>query len=115
MNKEQKESFDKWLKTRPQSVQDLAAKYPPGIYKMKAGAPYGISCEGTLVHLISYIENGEIGVAVMAADKLPMAIEHEKVLCKKHGKDPETIHKQNVSVQVDPQWMDWYCEFPKNV
>lgn len=97
--------FKKWLKTRPAVIQELAGKYPPGEYIIKDGAPYGVSCPGTKVHLNSYYENGLVSVIVMAYDKLPQAIHHEILLCSKHGKNAKEIHKQNIKVDIDPIWM----------
>lgn len=102
--------FNDWLATRPESIQKLAKKYPPGIYKMKDGAPYSISCGGTLVHLESYRESGEIGVVVMSKDKLPACTEHEKQLCKQHGTNFEEAHALNIFLHVDPIHVEWYSE-----
>lgn len=57
-----------------------------------------------MVTLLSYNENGEVTVAVMAEDKLPSAIEHEKQLHIRYGTPP--AHDKNISIQVDPQWIE---------
>jgi len=72
---------------------------------MNAGAPYGISCEGTLVQLHSYSEDGTVGVIVTAQNKLPAAIQYEKMLSNKHGKDADAMHKQDILVRIDPKHM----------
>jgi len=108
MTPEEQKLFDQWLLERPEVIQKLAAKYPPADYRMKEGAPYGISCPGTKVSLVSYRENGEVSVAVMAEDKLPTGLEHEKKLAAQHGKTHmiEQIHAQNVQVYIDPIWLE---------
>lgn len=99
------EEFQNWLKTRPAVIQELGNKYPPGEYIIKSGAPYGISCEGTKVHLFSYHEDGTVSVVVMAGDKTPAGLAHEDQLCELHGKDKAMAHKANVKVNIDPEWM----------
>lgn len=99
----------KWLKDKPEIIKELAHKFPPGEYRIKENAPYGISCEGTKVFLHSYTEEGEIGVVVMAENKLPAAIKHEIKLGKEFNKTPEEmieIHKGNVLVYIEPQWLE---------
>lgn len=98
-------AFQQWLATRPASVQRLAKKYPPGKYRIKPGAPYGISCPGTIVELYSYTEHGEIGVIVRAADKLPQALVHERTLQERHGNDTPH-HDKDFLVHIDPAWME---------
>jgi hypothetical protein len=98
-------AFQQWLMTRPISVQRLAKKYPPGKYRIKTGAPYGISCPGTIVELHSYTEHGEVGVIVRAVEKLPHALVHERTLQEQHGNaDPH--HGKDFLVHIDPTWME---------
>jgi hypothetical protein len=106
MTEQQEKIFAKWLETRPQVIRELAIKFPPGEYRMKDGAPYGISCEGTKVHLESYLENGSIGVVVLAENKLPAGLEHERILAERYEKNVKEIHAQNVKVEVDPKWLE---------
>lgn len=108
MTEEQQKLFDEWLSTRPESIKQLAAKYPPADYRIKEGAPYGISCPGTKVTINSYIENGDISVIVMAEDKLPAGLEHERKLAEQYEKLHmiEELHAQNVTVQIDPKWLE---------
>jgi hypothetical protein len=98
-------AFQQWLMTRPISVQRLAKKYPPGKYRIKTGAPYGISCPGTIVELYSYTEHGEVGVIVRAAEKLPQALVHERTLQEQHGND-SPFHDKDFLVQINPKWME---------
>jgi len=99
--------FEKWLKDRPQCIKDLAAKYPPGQYRMKEDAPYGVSCEHTEVTLCSYMESGHVGIIVEAKNKLPRAICHEITLARKYNKldQLEEFHAKDVNVEIDPKWM----------
>lgn len=102
MNKE----FEEWLSTRPKVIQDLARKYPLGEYVIKAGAPYGISCPGTKVQMFSYHENGTVSVIVLARDKTPQGISHEKYLSDKFGKNIDESIEADVKVNIDPKWME---------
>lgn len=97
-------TFQQWLKSRPISIQRLAKKYPPGKYRIKIGAPYGVSCPGTVVEIHSYTEHGEVGVIVRAAEKLPQALAHERALQEQHGND-SPHHEKDVLVHIDPTWM----------
>lgn len=104
-----KEEFEAWLATRPKAVQELAAKYPPGDYKMKEDAPYGVTAPGCTVNLISYREDGLVGVVILAKDKSEAALEHETRVAKQHGRtdeEIEEIHKMDVKAHVDPQWLE---------
>jgi hypothetical protein len=106
MTAEEKKIFDEWLETRPESIKELAAKYPPGEYIIKEGAPYGISAPGTKVILHSYFEDGNVRVAVLAENKTAAGLEHERKLAEEYNKNVEDIHKQNVLVEIDPVWME---------
>lgn len=101
--------FEDWLSSRPPKIQELAKKYPPhNKYIIKDGAPYSISCPGTVVEIISYSESGEIRVAVLAKDKTKDAIEHEKKLGKIHNRPQKVIDsfkQTNISVLIDPIWI----------
>jgi hypothetical protein len=81
-------------------VQRLARQYPPGWYRIKEGAPYGISYPGTIVKLYSYVESGDVGVIVFTQRKRPEAIEHERMLAKMHGTPP--VHGKDILVRIDP-------------
>lgn len=109
MTPEQKKQYDEWVSTRPIEIQELSKKYPPGEYVIKEGAPYTISCPGTKVYLHSYILDGNVTVVVMAKDKLPAAIEHEKILGAQYHKTEkqlQKIHESNVEIEIDPIWID---------
>lgn len=101
--------FNEWLQDRPPVIKDLAAKYPPDVwYIVKTGAPYGVCCAGTKVFINSYREDGWVGVVVLAKNKLPAAIEHEKMLGHKHNHSEERIaefHKRDIAVEIDPRWL----------
>ena len=103
-----KEQWLEWIKSRPESVQEIISKYPPGEYLIKEGAPYGVSCPGTKVILHSYGEDRTIGVIVPAENKLPAALEHERKLAIQHNKLSKLaeFHASNVKVFVDPQYLE---------
>ena len=104
-----KETFEAWLEERPESIKQLVAKYPPGTYTMKEGAPYRITDPGTEVELVSYLEDGNVGVAVKAANKSKDAIEHEKKLgayYQKTEEEIEAIHNSDIVAHVDPEWLE---------
>lgn len=104
-----KEQFEEWLATRPQAIQELAKQYPPGDYKIKEGAPYGITAPGCTVNLVSYREDGIVRVVLKAKDKSEAAIQHEDMLCDQYGKtdeEREEIHSSDVQAHVDPQWLE---------
>ena len=104
-----KDTFEAWLATKPESVQELARQYPPGEYKIKEDAPVKITTPGSTVLLISYLEEGQLGVMVKGEDKSDDALEHETMLCERYKKskeEVEKIHKQDVTVNVDPEWIE---------
>jgi hypothetical protein len=104
-----KDTFEAWLATKPKEVQELAKKYPPGDYKIKEDAPVKVTKPGSTVLLISYLETGQIGVMIKGEDKSDDAIEHETMLCERYKKSKEElekIHKQDVTVNVDPEWLE---------
>ena len=111
LTKKQEIKFQKWLSERPKIIQELGKKYPPSnSYIMKPNAPYGLSCEGTIVELTGYLEDGHVSVIVLAENKTPAGREHERLLCEKYNKDFEEISKQNVKVEIDPIWMEAFDE-----
>lgn len=102
-------NWAEWVESRPQVIKDLIFDFPPGIYRIKPGAPYGVSTPGTEVHLHSYLEDGTVKVVVPAANKSPEALAHERMLGEKHGKTPEeikTLHEANILVNIETQWME---------
>jgi len=104
-----KDTFEEWLATRPQEVQELAKAYPPGEYRIKEDAPVKVTKPGKTVLLISYLEQGQIGVMIKGEDKSDDALEHETMLCERYKKskeEVEQIHKQDVTVNVDPEWIE---------
>jgi hypothetical protein len=106
---ENKAEFDKWFKSRPPFIQAMIKQYPPdGSYRIRAGAPYAISCPGTPVTILSYNENGDVLVQILAADKLDSAREHEKMLCERYGRpqDFESITASDIKTYIDPIWLE---------
>lgn len=104
-----KETFDEWLKTRPPAIQEFITVYPPGAYKVIEDAPYSLTAPGTTVQLISWKENGTVGVVILAKDKTEATLSREKELCEEHGRTPEetdNIHKLDIKAQVDPQYLE---------
>lgn len=101
MSKGGNEALEQWLIGRPQIIKDLARKYPPGEYRIKEGAPYGYTCPGTIVYLVSYNEGGEIRVAVMPENVLPEAMEHARRI------NPDfTLPDDPISAYVDPIYLE---------
>lgn len=100
------EEFKRWLATRPAIIQEMAAAYPPGRYRMTPDAPYAISCPGTLVTLIGYTEVGKVIVVVDAEDLRPEAIEHQKKLLNRRGGDYSEVDGKPSQVYVDPNYIE---------
>ncbi len=92
--------FEDWLKTRPAIIQKMARAYPPGKYKIAEGAPYGYTCPGTIVDLVSYNEGGQIRVMVEPENVLPAAIEHAKGI-----RADFTVPDYSVGAYVEPQYL----------
>lgn len=108
MTDEQTKLYEQWFSERPPHVQEMIKKYPPGKYVVRQGAPYAISCPGTIVEIVSYGEDGEVGVTIKPENKLPEAIEHEKRLALQHGTPPEKLKKlqeSGVMVRIDPKYL----------
>lgn len=106
------EAFEDWLKTRPAHVQEIVRKYPPGIYRIKEGAPYAISCPGTTCYLHSYTElpqegKVEIKIVVLPGDLMGSAINHIIDLCLKynHTNINERLNSPH-KVLVDPKFLE---------
>lgn len=97
-----KAEFEKWLSSRPTVIQDLGRKYPPGEYKIKEGAPYALTCPGTIVSIISYNENGTIQVRVDSWNMLPQAVEHSNSMLHPQGRDHSEIAHKAIAAYVDP-------------
>ena len=108
-NKQEPGSWVEWVESRPQVIKDLIFDFPPGIYRIKPGAPYGVSVPGTEVQMHSYLEDGTVRVIVPAKNKKPEALEHERMLCLEHGKTEEEMqkmHDSNILVNIETQWME---------
>ena len=94
--------FEEWLKTKPAIIQELGKNYPPGKYIVKDGAPYSITCSGSVVHLFSYRESGEVSIVLYPKDKKPEAILHEAVLELLNNK---VTPIGPIRAVVDPKWL----------
>lgn len=94
--------FEEWIKTRPEVIQELAKKYPPGRYIIKEGAPYSITCSGSVVELFSYYEDGNVTVVLYPEDKRPEAIIHEAILGILHNRVTPIAP---IRAEVDPKWL----------
>lgn len=100
--------IEEWLVGRPPLIKSMVRKWPPAIYIVKRGAPYGVAVYGTLVTIYSYNEDGTIGVIVKAKDKKQTALDHEEYLVLKYHKGQEFLkemHKKNILVNIDPTWL----------
>lgn len=79
---------DTWLETRPESVQQLAEKYPFNkIWRVKEGAPYGMSYPGAIGGLISYFEDGSVSFQVLV-------------------NTPEQFVPPGIRHQMNPAWLE---------
>lgn len=98
-------------------VKELAKKYPYYYrYKIKPGAPYGVSCPGTEVEFYSYNRGGLMCVIVLPENRLPTANEHEKKIAFQHGLSHEKLKKiqsNPVMVQIDPIFLERLDELDK--
>lgn len=109
-------SYRAWYESeeRTDDIREMARNFPFETYKIKEGAPYAVSCPGTIVHLHCYSESGKIGVIVLAEDKLPGALEHEEKLFEENkskrpaGLTIDSYHKQNVLVYVEAEFLEPY-------
>ena len=105
----QEQTWEEWVASRPEDIQKTIANFPPGEYRIKQGAPYGVTTPGSKVRVHSYGEDGTIGVIILAEDKSPEAIAHEEELGRKYNKTPEEIadiHSRPVKVFIDPKYME---------
>ncbi len=97
--------FEEWLSTRPKIIRELGRKYPPGKYKIAEGAPYGLTCPGTIVSIMSYNENGTIHVLIEPEDMRPEAIEHSNAILHPQGRDHSEFKDRAIGAYVDPQYL----------
>jgi hypothetical protein len=109
-----------WFEQQSPELKALIREIPYTTYKVREGAPYKISCPGTVVILHGFTDDLKPIVVVTAANKLPEALEHEKELFEKHkeiypGKTVEDFHKQSVRVAVDKQWLEPYESVNENI
>lgn len=112
MTPEEKKEWYDWFNSRPKEIQELVKKYPPGTYKIKPGAPYAISCPGTIVQLYAYIENSEDGeenevsVIIFPSELLVEAKKHIKYLCQKHGTNYTNNINTPTKTNVETQYLE---------
>jgi hypothetical protein len=99
------EEFEKWLTTRPQMIQEMGRKYPPGQYVIAEGAPYGFTCPGTIVNILAYCEDGSIDVVVEPEQVRPEAIEHNNRILHPQGRDQSEFAGKAISAHVDPKYL----------
>lgn len=97
--------YEDWLLTRPQIIQNLARKYPPGEYEMSDDAPYGLTCPGTVVSLEGYSETGEVIVSIIPGNWRPEAIKYSNRILHPQGRDHSELAKLVISAHVDPQYL----------
>lgn len=109
-NAEEQKILDDWYNGLPEEVKPVFKQFPPGTYVVKEGSDYGVSCTGTKVQLIGYgSDTTHVAVVVLAKDKLPQAIEHERKLGELHNKTQEEIeafHKANVQVTIETKYLE---------
>lgn len=94
-----------WYESEPKIIQDLVKMYPYEFYIMSDSSPYGISGPGTIVELVSYREDGMIGVVVHPQFLTPADKEHIRALCQIHGQDYETMTSIPHKVAVEPKYL----------
>jgi len=102
MNKE----FEEWLLTRPPIIQQMGRKWPPGQYRIAEGAPYALTCPGTIVDLMAYNEDGTIRVVVLPENIRQEAKEHSNALLRPQGRDFSEMEGKPISAYVDPQFLN---------
>lgn len=106
--------FAAWFNDSPEAIQDVVRKYPPGRYKVKAGAPYAFSYPGTTVYIesrMAYKKASEIVVILKAADMLPQTIDHIETLYNiSKIKDTSKMFSGDKPVHLDPEWLEEYYE-----
>jgi hypothetical protein len=97
--------FQAWYAERPPFIQELVRQYPPGLYRMRHDAPYGISAPGTEVSIVSWFEDGSVTVGIMKGTEF--ADLHVRELRAKHGPRPGTPEgAAGHSVRVEPKYME---------
>lgn len=102
----QDEAFFKWYHTRPEVVRLQIREYPYNWYKVKSGAPYEITCPGTIVFIISYTERGEVCVGIEPKHITVSALQHMRNLCEKFGTDITPVLKQGTKAYINPIWLE---------
>lgn len=103
-----KDNFKEWFNSRPDVIKNLIKSFPPARYQIKFGAPYSISCSGSVVTVIGYKESGDVVISLKAEDKLPRTIENQIIFCKRQNKTPEEIQhilKQDLTMTINPMWL----------
>lgn len=67
-------ALEAWLEGRPETVKTLARKFPPGTI---------IESHGERLHVVSYDEDGGIGVSLInPSEDYSGALESRKQICK---------------------------------
>lgn len=74
MNLQQALEFESWLEGRPETIKQLARKFPPGTV---------IESNGERLYVISYDEDGGIGVSLIdPSEDYDGAVQSRKNICK---------------------------------
>jgi hypothetical protein len=101
--------FAEWYNNRPVKIQEMIKQYPFGTYKVKEGAPYAISCPGTIVEIVSYRENGEVKIIIPIINLQASAIVHIVQLPKGQDQLTKQFHdplSKAITVDIDPRYLD---------
>jgi hypothetical protein len=84
-----------WVQSRPEAIRELAARYPwDRYYRVREGAPYGLTVPGSIVAIVSYWEDGSVSVVLL---QCPRKLEQ---ILRLHGLNPR--------IQMDPEWLEPY-------
>ncbi len=108
------EEFDALFESdAAKGIRSTAEQFPPAWYRIREGAPYAVSCSGTLVELIGYNNDRTVACIVHSKNKLPAAIAHEKRLSEKYN--TPSFHHMDTIVTIDPIWLLFICRLEEDV
>lgn len=103
------ESSD-WFQSRPPEIQALCRATPPGVYRVREGAPYAISAPGSVGYVDGYQENGCVlftTVIYSASGSLGYAARRAEL-----GRDDLPEDPPRLRASVDPAWLEPYDPSP---
>ena len=84
-----------WARSKPPSVRKLVSEFPPDrVYRVKEGAPYEITGPGTIGTVVSYHEEGVVGLWI-----------HVLVQGLGEPLPPEDLH-DDLCYPVHPAWLE---------